>query len=350
MSIGGVYMSLTNAKRERIKYYIMENIFYNQKDFVKRTSEAFNISATTIYNYLKELIEDGKITKNTDGFYELCKTINKKFRYNLKEKNLQEDIVYRETLQKYVMNFPQNVINIWEYSFMEMFNNVIDHSEAETVAILIQQNALYTWVNIADNGIGIFKKISDFYQYASLDDAILSLFKGKLTTDKEHHSGEGIFFTSKLVDHFSVTSSNKRFSQHNTKEQLTSTSISGLKQFNNKPGTLVTLALSNNSNHQIKEVFDMYSNDNGGFTITRIPIKHVCDTGYPVSRSQAKRLYFGFEKFERVILDFSDVSDIGQGFAHELFYVFANKHPEIDLQIENASESIQKMIYRAQHS
>lgn len=343
-------MSLTSAKRERIKYYIMEKIFYNQKDFVKRTSETFNISTTTIYNYIKELIADGKITKNDDGSYQLRKTINKKFRYNLKEKNLQEDIVYQETLQKYVSDFPKNVVNIWEYSFMEMFNNVIDHSEAERVGISIQQNALYTWVNIQDNGIGIFKKISDYYQYSSLDDAILSLFKGKLTTDKEHHSGEGIFFTSKLVDHFSITSSNKRFSQHNMKEQVINAGIPGLKQFYNQPGTLVMLALSNNSNHQIKEVFDMYSNDNGGFTITRIPIKNVCDTGYPVSRSQAKRLYFGFEKFERVILDFSDVSDIGQAFAHELFYVFARKHPEVDLQFENANESIQKMIYRAQHS
>lgn len=94
----------------------------------------------------------------------------------------------------------------------------------------------------------------------------------------------------------------------------------------------------------------MYSNEDGGFTITKIPMKHVCDSGYPVSRSQAKRLYFGLERFEKVILDFSGVSEMGQGFAHELFCVYARKHPEVEIQCINENSDIRKMINHVKES
>ena len=38
----------------------------------------------------------------------------------------------------------------------------------------------------------------------------------------------------------------------------------------------------------------MYSSVDGGFTITNIPMKRICDSGYPVSRSQAKEIVFWF--------------------------------------------------------
>lgn len=191
-------MSFTKEKRSRIKNYIMEKIFKKQIDFVKRTANTFSISSTTVYKYINELEQDGLIARDASGNYYLVKTLNNTFTFHLKEKTLEEDVIYRETLSSYVEDFPGNVVRIWEYAFMEMFNNVIDHSNAEKVIVNISQNALYTWVNISDNGIGIFRKIADFYHYESLDDAIFSLFKGKLTTDSHNHSGEGIFLHQKL--------------------------------------------------------------------------------------------------------------------------------------------------------
>lgn len=341
-------MSFTKEKRNRIKNYIMEKIFKKQVDFVKRTANAFSISPTTVYKYVNELEQDGLIAKDASGNYYLVKTLSNTFSFHLKEKTLEEDVVYRETLSPYVVNFPGNVVHIWEYAFMEMFNNVIDHSNAERVIVSISQNALYTWVNIFDNGIGIFRKIADFYHYESLDDAIFSLFKGKLTTDSHNHSGEGIFFTSKVMDHFGAISDQKIFSQDNTKEIVTDLvdSSPAFRKMRGMKGTLIIMALANDTTRTLKEIFDMYSDDNGGFTITQIPIKHICDSGYPVSRSQAKRLYFGFDKFKTVILDFKDVEEIGQGFADELFRVYQNNHPEIELRCVNTNEAVERMIRR----
>ena len=100
-----------------------------------------------------------------------------------------------------------------------------------------------------DYGVGIFKKIQDYFGYNSIDDAINELFKGKITTDTDNHSGEGIFFTSRLMD-----------------------------------------------------------------------------------------------QFDEVELDFKDVEEIGQAFAHELFVKFANNNPNIKLSVVNSNQRIDAMI------
>ena len=87
----------------------------------------------------------------------------------------------------------------------------------------------------------------------------------------------------------------------------------------------------------------MFSDQDGGFTRTQIPIKNIYET-YPVSRSQAKRLCYGFDKFREVVLDFAGVKEIGQGFAHEIFVVYQKKHPEIRIIAKNTSPDVQKMI------
>ena len=51
-----------------------------------------------------------------------------------------------------------------------------------------------------------------------------------------------------------------------------------------------------------------------------------------------------------MILDFDQVPTIGQAFADELFRVFANQHPEIELVPENANEPVRFMIGRVQQS
>ena len=66
-----------------------------------------------------------------------------------------------------------------------------------------------------------------------------------------------------------------------------------------------------------------------------------------MSRSQAKRVLNRIEKFKTVVFDFARVETIGQAFADEIFRVFANSHPEIELLPINANPDVQAMISRA---
>lgn len=65
-----------------------------------------------------------------------------------------------------------------------------------------------------------------------------------------------------------------------------------------------------------------------------------------IARSQAKRLLRNLDKFDRIILDFTGIRTVGQGFVDEVFYVFKQQHPGIEIQHRNANENVRFMIDR----
>ena len=212
----------------------------------------------------------------------------------------------------------------------------MDHSSAEHLHVVIEQNYLKTSVALMDDGVGIFKKIKQHFSLSDLDEAICELFKGKLTTDPNNHSGEGIFFTSKMMDSFFILSDGKIFA---TTKYENSTVTNLEKPLN---GTCVLMSLSNFTHKQAHEIFDLYASDEGGFNKTRIPLKNVFDTA-PVSRSQAKRICHRLDQFSEVILDFDGLSWMGQGFAHQLFVVYVRANPGVSLTPVNMCESVESM-------
>ncbi len=336
-------MSFTDDKREVIKRYILDKIERKADGLAKNTAENFEISLNTVYRYIREL-EKNQIIKKSGSEWQLVSTINSILLNRTKGDLFDEDMIYQKYIQQYIAPLNDNIKRIWHYSFTEMMNNAIEHSDSEEVVILVEQNYMNTTILLADNGIGIFKKIKDFYGYDNLDDAVRELFKGKLTTDSKNHSGEGIFFTSRVLDDFAAISAGKIFNHNNFSETLWNLSdIEELQEWQNNRGTLIFMSMSNFSNKILKEVFDMFSNDDGEFTKTRIPVKNIFDT-FPVSRSQAKRLCHRFENFDEVELDFEGIDEIGQGFAHEIFVVFQNEHPDISLIPLNTMIDVKKMI------
>ena len=298
-------MSFTKEKKEKIKRYILEKVDNSQNDIAKRTAEAFQISLNTVYRYIREL-EANKIIKKRDSNnkkYELIKETHN-YVYDRRETpDLQEDVVYDLCIKEYVEKLPLNVQKIWQYSFMEMMNNAIDHSESDIILIRVIQDYMNTMILIADQGVGIFRKIRDYYNFPTLDDAVGELFKGKLTTDTQKHSGEGIFFTSRVLDTFAAFSDGKIFTHDKYNEILQDADeVESLSKQKDSRGTIILMSLSNYSKKILREVFNMFSDVDGGFTKTHVPIKNIFDT-YPVSRSQAKRLCNRFEKFKVVELD-----------------------------------------------
>ena len=107
-------------------------------------------------------------------------------------------------------------------------------------------------------------------------------------------------------------------------------------------GTTVYMVLANDSRKQAKDVFDVYADMDSGFTKTRIPLRNYFERS-PVSRSQAKSLCARLEQFENVELDFEGLEWMGQGFAHELFAVFQNEHPDVKLIPVNMNDDVRKM-------
>jgi anti-sigma regulatory factor (Ser/Thr protein kinase) len=231
-------------------------------------------------------------------------------------------------------------MDIWQYGFTEMFNNALDHAQASTITVDFTKTAAGSVVIIRDDGVGIFRKIQAALGLLDERHAVLELAKGKFTTDPKRHSGEGIFFSSRIFDRFSITSGSVNFS-HQAKAQE-----DWILEAEESGGTTVRMELANHTARSINKLFRQFtSGDDFGFTRTVVPVR-LAQYGDDnlVSRSQAKRLIVRFEKFRTVVLDFKGVALIGQAFADEVFRVFALAHPEVELNPLNANKEVSQMI------
>ncbi len=265
--------------------------------------------------------------------------------YSLTDK-LAEDVVWRQDVVALLGKIPENVLDIWHYGFTEMFNNAIDHSNGAAFTIQLKKTATSTQLALYDDGIGIFKKIQAELELLDERHAILELAKGKLTTDPDNHTGEGIFFTSRMFDDFEILSGGTYFShKFDEKEDWI------LERDKFSSGTAVWMKLNNHTSRTTKTIFDKFtSDDDYGFTKTVVPVR-LAQYGDDklVSRSQAKRLLARIDRFRTVLFDFQGIDTIGLAFADEVFRVFASKHPQIELFPINANLAVTRVVHIAQN-
>lgn len=267
--------------------------------------------------------------------------------FNFKIEGLQEHMVWAEKIRPQVQYLPENILKILEYGFSEMLNNAIDHSEGTAVTIMIERSSQEVKIWITDDGIGIFNKIKKVLNLEDPHDAILELSKGKFTTDPEHHTGEGIFFTSRACDSFFVLSDVIRFGHFQNTDWLVE------REELPHRGTTIIMEISGKTKRTLAEVFDEFASEHEeyGFTRTVVPIAlgQYGPDGL-MSRSKAKRVLNRFSRFKEVILDFANVDFIGPAFADEIFRVYAKSHPDVHIFPINTNESIEKMIRKARQS
>lgn len=314
------------------------------KNVATRLAAAHDFSRQAASARLRVAVAKGLIAKTGVGRgveYTLVETSRISEEYD--RAGLSEDHVWRSLLAPVVRDLPENVRDIWRYGFTEMVNNAIDHSGSDKIKVWCARNALYTQVWVSDEGEGIFNKIQKALQLYDPREAILELAKGKFTTDPEHHSGEGIFFSSKVFDLFDIRSGSLHFMHDDGRDDLL------IERPKNAPGTLVVMRLLNDSKRTTKEIFDKFAApEEYTFAKTIVPVKLGQYEGEKlVSRSQAKRLIFRFEKFRTVILDFTGVEEIGQAFSDEVFRVFQNAHPDTRLVPVNMTAAVKEMVARA---
>lgn len=345
-------MVKVRKRGEAIRRFILDNVENHSPDIVTFTAKKFNITRQAAIKHVQRLVEQGSVV--------IAGGNTKKRRYLLHrlaqweivislEVKPEEDQIWRNEIGPKLGELPDNVRAIWHYGFTEMLNNAIDHSGGKQVVIHITKKPATTELVLSDDGVGIFKKIQATFGLEDERHAVLELSKGKLTTDPQRHTGEGIFFTSRMFDAFHILSGNVFFSHAHAKEEDWI-----LENRELHAGTSVSMELINNTARTTKIVFDEYtSGDVYGFNKTVVPVC-LCLAQYGnellISRSQAKRLLAHVDRFKVVVLDFDNVAAIGQAFADEVFRVFVKQHPQIEVVPVKTNEAVQQMIRRAQEN
>ena len=325
---------------------ILDHIDLGTEPLVNKLAESTRMSRQTISTRLRRLLEHGFIDASGQGrgrAYKLAWQYAEPQRFPLT--GLQEDRVMREAVAPHIADLPDNVRDMWQYGITEMVNNAIDHSDGTTLSLYLRRNVRRVEVAIQDDGEGIFQRIQRLLGLFEARESIVELAKGKLTTDPSRHSGEGIYFTSRVFDQFALQSRTLHFSHTANGDWLIDSAA-------DSPGTTVLLTLALDSTRILKTVFDEYAaSEEYSFSKTRVPVRLAHHEGEKLlSRSQAKRLVARFERFQIVILDFSGIEEIGQAFADELFRVFASTHPAVALQVENVTPAVADMIRRARNA
>jgi anti-sigma regulatory factor (Ser/Thr protein kinase) len=338
-------MRKPRKKSIEIRNFILENIGNHPRDITLLTSEQFDISRPAVLRHIHKLIAEGAIIAHgttRDRHYELKLLVNESFTFNLSN-TVEEDKVWRHLVRPLLCEMPGNVLSICEYGINEMVNNVIDHSEGTKAEIHVEQSAAGVAFLVIDNGIGIFNKIQRDLHLSEPRQAILELSKGKLTTDPNRHTGEGIFFTSRMFDSFVVFSEGLFFS-------LNDTDVDRLPDSGSEEGgTTVSMGISTLSGRTLQEIFDLYASDDFEYTFSKTDVPVALATFEDenlVSRSQARRLLARFHEFQEVTLDFRDVDSIGQAFADEIFRVYSRNNPDIEIIAVNTNEQVERMIHR----
>ena len=253
---------------------------------------------------------------------------------------LAEDVVWRRITED--LHFPDSPARrIMSYAFTEMLNNAIDHSGSATATIKWWAGPDQWSFEIRDYGVGAFPKLQAGLNLASDFEAVQELSKGKRTTDRAHHTGEGIFFTSKAVDLFRLTSAGIRWTVDNIRCDVALGAAPVVK------GTSVECQVDPHTSSTLDVIFGQFTNDDAAFARTRPAVKlFEIGTAF-VSRSEAKRLLDGLDAdFETVDVDFTGVTDVGQGFVDELLRVWPDANPGKTVNPINMNEAVAFMVRR----
>lgn len=342
----------------KIKEQILEIINTKGKITSAEITSKINVSRQYVNTVISDFISEKKVIKlggTRNAFYvssEYAKNnpdiLPSVFKKKYKNILLEEHKVLMEIEEKFplISTVPENIKSIFTFAFSEMFNNAIEHSQSKIIytEVAIRDGKLSFIID--DSGIGVFRNIMKKRELHSEIEAIQDLLKGKTTTMPKSHSGEGIFFTSRAADMFLLDSFGYQLVVVYTNPKIKQVSV-------RKRGTRVIFEVAIDSTLHLTDVFKKYTNLTGGsdygFDKTEIRVKLYTTSGVHISRSQARRILSGLEKFQIILLDFEQVPIVGQAFADEIYRVFKNLHPNIEIKEENMSEGVQFMVERAKN-
>lgn len=315
----------------------------------------FKVSRQAVHRHLSNLIEQGLVLKQGSSRHTAFYILNtpkakrkalgraRQFHKRMRVKGASEDLVLDdvEAQAGLLAGISKNAQANFRYAFTEMVNNAIDHSGSALFEVDLHIDASTCVFTVRDTGVGVFANIRKEFGLGSEMEAIEHLLKGKQTTQPKRHSGEGIFFTSKIAERFVIDSHKKRFVVDNRIDDIFIDDRRQLK------GTKVTVEVDVHSSRNLADLFREYTSESFAFDKTKVTVKLFESGESYISRSQAKRLVHSLEKFKEIVLDFSGVETVGQAFADEVFRVFQDAHPDITIAPINMHENVEFMVRRA---
>ena len=318
---------------------------FGSREIIERSGA----SRQAVHRHLVKLVRDGVLAsagKARATRYRLAVPPDRRvaFERSYATLGLREDEVWREVaaaLPVLATAAAKDAEAVLAYALTEMVNNAVDHSGASTVRVRAGVDGQTIWFEVGDAGAGAFERMRAVLGLHDHLAALQEISKGKRTTAPDRHSGEGLFFTSKMADRFELAANGLSWRVDNLRQDHAIGTAPA------QPGTTVHFTVAVDKREKPEDVFARYTHDLQ-FDTTRTIVKLFSYGVRFVSRSEAKRLLDGLDRFRHVILDFAGVEAVGQGFVDEVFRVWRRAHPEVEIRAENMSPPVAFMVGRVE--
>ncbi|HEY5037942.1 MAG TPA: ATP-binding protein, partial [bacterium] len=240
-------------KSAEIRQFILVQVAQNPNGLTNAIVQKFGISRQAAARYLQNMAHDGEIIAEgatKDRVYKpgLSRSIIKNYVLN---GSLEESEIWSKDFMALCEGLKENVVRICEYGFTEMVNNAIDHSNGKKLELSMHRNSQVITMVVVDDGVGIFRKIKEDHHLSDERQSILELAKGKLTSDPEKHSGQGIFFSSRAFEDFYIHSDKLAFGHVPQEQRHRIVELETIQE-----GTSVIMQIHLNSEKKLKDVFD----------------------------------------------------------------------------------------------
>ena len=323
-------------------------------------TEQTGLTRVAVSRRIKKLADSGYLQRHGTGTRQTYSLGSKRFWLDVhqRESLVQrggEMAIWEQHLAALLHDLRPSVKNLAFTAFTEMLNNALDHSSGQQVAMGMHLDEGQLQMVVADDGVGIFRKIAKSAHLFDQRLAILELAKGKFTTAPECHSGMGIFVSSRMMDGFAIESFGLRFDPNDASAPLSRFDWIDVNTCL-KPAqthTLVRMALALDSPRTANDVYFKYfessqvgdAEPGAAFHTTEIPVRLAQLSSELVSRSQAKWVLNRATQFKTVILDFEGVVQVGQAFVDEVFRVFATANPHVRLKTMGMTEDVAKLVH-----
>ncbi len=292
----------------------------------RNVAAATGSSRQAVHAQLRAMVAAGELVTEGAGRSVRYRGVHPRRRFRYRLEGLVEDRVWDDISAEVpeMADLPEIADRALHTAIIELVDNAISHSNGRHVEVSFRKAHDRLILEVVDDGEGIFDHLAHENELADGMEALRQLTKGKLTSMPAEHSGEGIFLLARIADFFEVESGGLVWMVDNEIDDV------GIASTQVQPGTRVRFEIDVATTTSLESVFAEASE---GFELARrrVVVKLFETANRFLSRSEAKKLLEGLERFRNVVLDFKGVEAVGQGFVDEMFRVWASRHPNTRL-------------------
>ena len=296
---------------------------------------ATGASRQAVHAQLQAMVATGDLAREGAGRSVRYRSVHPRRRFRYRLQGLDEAAVWSEVRSEAseLDSLPEVADRALHTAVVELVDNAISHSGGRYVEVRLRRMHGRLVIEVVDDGEGIFAHLARVTGLREPIEALQQLTKGKLTTQPEGHTGEGLFLLSNIADFFEIDSAGLRWMVDNEIDDT------GVASSPSRRGTLVRFEVDVDTSTSLEHVFAA-SSEAFELARRRVVVK-LFETGNRfLSRSEAKKLLDGLEQFRHVVLDFKGVEAVGQGFVDEAFRVWAVRNARTRLHPINMEPAI----------